>query len=271
MHLRNPRQVISIVLLLSSANLLAACQRKAEQSNMSEETQRARGAEIVAEFQKRDSAPSRHVQLRMVIATADQPEKEYEFEIWRKQDPGETKSLLHVVKPATERQLASLSIQQAGENPQNVTYHPANNQFEEFDADRQAFGGLTVQEMLGDWSKYEHRLIGEKELDGVKVYEIENTLKPNESSIIKRFIVLIRADNMLPAEAHVFNAEGKEIRTYRIKEYRTIEGHPTFWRIEIENPVRRTKIALEVLNESFNERLDEDLFTRENLKRLATA
>ncbi|HKZ81249.1 MAG TPA: cytochrome P450 [Pyrinomonadaceae bacterium] len=128
----------------------------------------------------------------------------------------------------------------------NVTYHPANNQFEEFDADRQAFGGLTVQEMLGDWSKYDSRLLGEKDVEGVKTYEIENTLKANESSTIKRFVVLIRADNMLPSEAHVFNAQGSEIRTYRIKEYRTIEGHPTFWRIEIENPVRHTKINLEV-------------------------
>jgi outer membrane lipoprotein-sorting protein len=271
MHHRNPSQLISIVLLLSTAILLAACQRKAGQSNMGEETQRARGSEIVAEFQKRDSTPSRHVTLRMVVATANQPEKEYELEIWRKQSAGETKSLLHVLKPASEKELVSLSIQRTGENPQNVTYHPGNNEYEEFDTDRQAFGGLTVQEMLGDWSKYEHRLLGEKEHEGVKAYEIENTLKPNESSTIKRFVVLIRADNMLPAAAHVFNAQGTEIRTYRIKEYRNIEGHPTFWRVEIENPVRHIKINLEVLNESFNERFDDKLFTRENLKQLATA
>ena len=237
---------------------------------MNEETRQARGAEIVAEFQKRDSPPTRHVQLRMIIESPDQPQKAYEFEIWRKHDPGETKSLLHVIKPSSEKGLVSLSIQRKGQEPENVTYYPANDKFEEFNADRQAFGGLTVQEMLGDWGKYDARLIGEKDVAGVKMYEVENTLKANESSTIKRFTVLIRADNMLPAEAHVFNAQDSEIRTYRIKEYRTIEGHPTFWRIEIENPGRRTKINIEVLNESFNERLDDKLFTRENLKRLAT-
>ena len=263
-------QSLGILLLLLITNMLAGCQQKPEQSNLSEETKRARGAEIVAEFQKRDTKPTRHLQLRMIIESPDQPQKEYEFEIWRKHDAGETKSLLRVLKPSSESSLVSLSIQRKGQGPENVTYHPAKNEFEEFNADRQAFGGLTVQEMLGDWGKYDSRLIGEKDVAGVKMYEVENTLKANESSTIKRFTVLIRADNMLPAEAHIFNAQDSEIRTYRIKEYRTIEGHPTFWRIEIENLVRHTKINLEVLSESFNERLDDKLFTRENLKRLAT-
>lgn len=266
MHYR----LFSILPLFLIANMLAGCQQKPGQSNLNEETQRTRGAEIVAEFQKRDSPPSRHVQLRMSIESPDQPQKTYEFEIWRKHNQDETKSLLHVTAPSSERALVSLSSQQRGQEPVNVTYSPAKNEFEEFNADRQAFGGLTVQEMLGDWGKYDARLISEKDVSGVKMYEVENTLKANESSTIKRFIVLIRSDNMLPAEAHVFNAQDSEIRTYRIKEYRTIEGHPTFWRIEIENPVRKTKINLEVLNESFNERFDDKLFTRENLKRLAT-
>lgn len=264
-------RLFSILPLFLIANMLAGCQQKPVQSNLNEETQRTRGAEIVAEFQKRDSPPTRHVQLRMIIESPDQPQKEYEFEVWRKHSEGETKSLMHVVKPSSESSLVSLTIQRKGEEPLNVTYYPAKDEFEEFNADRQVFGGLTVQEMLGDWGKYDSRLISEKDVAGVKMYEVENTLKANESSTIKRFIVLIRADNMLPAEAHVFNAQGSEIRTYRIKEYRTIEGHPTFWRIEIENPVRHTKINLEVLNESFNERFDDKLFTRESLKRLATA
>ena len=267
MHYR----LFSILALFLITNMLAGCQQKPEQSNLNAETQRARGAEIVAEFQKRDSSPSRHLQLRMSIDSPDQPQKVYEFEIWRKHNQDETKSLLHVIKPLSESALVSLSTQRKGAETVNVTYHPDKNEFEEFNADQQAFGGLTVQEMLGDWGKYDARLISERDVAGVKMYEIENTLKPNESSTIKRFTVLIRTDNMLPAEAHVFDAQDSEIRTYHIKEYRTIEGHPTFWRIEIENPVRHTKINLEVLNESFNERFDDKLFTRENLKRLATA
>ncbi len=101
------------------------------------------------------------------------------------------------------------------------------------------------------------------------MYEIENTLKPGESSTIKRFRVLIRQDTMLPSEAHVFDAQDSEIRTYRITEYRTADTHPVFWQIEIDNPVRKTRINLEVINETFNEKLDDAMFTRENLKKLA--
>ena len=40
------------------------------------------------------------------------------------------------------------------------------------------FGGLTAQELLGEWDKYDYSLVDEKELGGVKVYEVEGTLKP---------------------------------------------------------------------------------------------
>jgi hypothetical protein len=263
------RQTLSILLFLLINIAFAGCRQETKQANMNPEAQRARGAEIVAEYQKRESTPTRHVQLRMTIISANEPEKEYEFEIWRKRDQNETKSLLHVIKPSTERGLVSLSTQSKGQEPVNVSYRPDKNEFLESKSDDQAFGGLTVQEILGDWSKYESRLVSEKDVDGVKMYEIENTLKPGEASTIKRFIVLIRADNMLPAEAHVFNGQDTEIRTYRIKEFRTIEGHPTFWRIEIENPVRKNTIKLEVLNESFNQRLDDQIFARDNMKKLA--
>ena len=261
------------ILLSCLLTLLSSCAKTSDEGSFggNDAQQLQRGSEIVAEYRKRDSAPNRHALVRMTITSQDQPEKVYEFEIWRKHSPEGTMTLLQVIKPESEKNVASLSTERKGEKSVTVTYNRANNEFEEFGADRQVFGGLTVQEMLGEWDRYESRLVGEQTLDGVKMYQVANTLKPQEISTIKRFVALFRSDNKLPAEAHLFDSQDKEIRTYRIKEYRTIEGHPTFWRIEIENHVRRNKLDLEVLNQSFNERLDEKLFTRENLKRLATA
>ena len=251
--------------------ILSGCAKPSEQTVGDEAQQLQRGSEIVAEYRKRDSSPNRHAVVRMTITSQDQPEKVYEFEIWRKQSPQETQTLLQVIKPETERSLVSLSTERKGEKSVTLTYNREKNEFEEVSADRQVFGGLTIQEMLGEWDRYESRLVGEQNVDGVKMFQVANTLKPQETSTIKRFVTHFRSDNMLPTEAHLFDSQDKEIRTYSIKEYRTIEGHPSFWRVEIENHVRRTKLILEVLNQSFSERLDEKLFTRENLKKLASA
>ncbi|HEX8096859.1 MAG TPA: outer membrane lipoprotein-sorting protein, partial [Pyrinomonadaceae bacterium] len=146
-----------------------------------------------------------------------------------------------------------------------------NNKFEESDSSRQAFGGLTAQEMLGEWDSFDHRFIGEKEVGGVKTYEVESTLKPDASSRVKRFVTYFRSDNKMPAEAHLFDSQGKEIRTIYVREYRTVKERPTIWRVEIENHVRNLKMAVEVINQSVDEKIDEKVFTRENLKRIVTA
>ena len=65
------------------------------------------------------------------------------------------------------------------------------------------FGGLTAQELLGEWDKYDYQLLSEKDLNGVKVYEVEGNLKSPGYSIIARSVTLFRADNYLPAEMHL--------------------------------------------------------------------
>ena len=278
--------IFHFILLVLLVTTLVGCARDTEQTenknqgtqNKNQETQtkdqatdpRERGAQIVAEYRKRDRAPNRHVQLRMKINAPGQPEKVYEFEIWRKDNDDQSQTLLHVTKPETERDLASLSTMQRGQKSVTVTYHRTTNEFQEYGSDRPVFGGLTIQEMLGEWDKFESRYLGEKEIEGVKMYEVENTLKQNETSTIKRFTNLFRSDNMLPYEAHLFDAQDKEIRTYRIREYKTVEGHPVIWRVSIENRVRNINLEVEMLSLSF-EKLDDQLFSRDNLKRLAGA
>ena len=250
---------------------LAGCGRQSSEPQLSEEQRRARGAEIVAAYRQRDGAPNRHLRLRMTSSLSSGPPDVYEFEVWRKQSQDETLTLMHVVSPQSERDLASLSIERRGRPSENVSYRRTTNEFQDFDSEQRAFGGLTVLELLGEWNRYDARLIGERDVDGVRMYEVENTLKPNEDSQIKRFVTLFRADTMLPAEAHLFDARDRELRTYRISEYRTIEGRPTIWRVEIQNHSRNSRIDIEMLDVNYGEELNRNLFTRENLRRVTAS
>jgi hypothetical protein len=263
------QRVACTVLLVFSAAMLAGCKREAPAGSDYTAQNHERGSQIVAEFLKRDAAPYRKLRVRMTITSASEPLKVYELEIWRKQTDPETLTLTHVVLPADESDLAALSIERKGQPAVNVTYVSTTEQFRETGTNKMFFGGLTAQELLGEWEKYDYSFLAEKDLNGSKVYEVEGTLKPAAESIIARTRTLFRADTYLPAEMHLFNSAGEELRTFQVKTYRNVGGREVIWLTEIENRARPTKIAIETLGVEFPDKADDTAFTREHLKQLA--
>lgn len=228
-----------------------------------------RGSQIVAEYLKRDAAPYRKTRLRMTIAAPSEPQQVYELEIWRKQSPGETLTLTHVVAPVEESDLAALSIEKKAQPTVNVSFVSSTGQFRETGTEKMFFGGLTAQELLGEWDKYQYSLKEGKDLNGVPAFDVEGTLKPTTSSIIARTRILFRADTYMPAEYHLFNSSGEELRTFQVKNYRNVGGHDLCWQTEIDNLARKTKITVESLGVEFPQKADNAIFTREHVKQLA--
>ena len=263
------RSTVVTLLVLIVASVWSGCKRETPAGRDFAAMRRERGRQIVAEYLKRDAAPYRKNRIRMTITSATEPLKVYELEIWRKQTEAETLTQTHVVQPADESDLAALSVERQGEPTINVTYASSMDQFRETGTNKMFFGGLTAQELLGEWAKYDYSLVEEKELGGVKVYEVEGTLKPPAESVIARTRTLFRADTYLPAEMHLFDSEGKEVRTFQVKTYRNVGGRDVIWLTEIENHLRPTKITIETLSLDFPEKADEAIFTRDRLKQLS--
>ena len=256
----------ALVLSLLSSN---ACKRETSPSADDMAIRQQRGAQVVAEYLQRDASAYRKNRVRMTIAAPSEPVKVYELEIWRKQTPEETLTLTHVVQPAHESDLAALSIERKGQPAINVTYVSLTGEFRETGTNKTFFGGLTTQELLGEWDKYDYQLLSEKQLNGVKVYEVEGKLKPPGDSIIARSITLFRADNHLPAEVLLFNAAGEKLRTFKVAKYNHVAGRDVIWLIEIENLLRQTKLTIETLGLEFPEKVDDAIFSRDRLKQIA--
>ena len=265
--------------LLTALIVLSGCENKSNatssdssapaSSKSSGASDSEKGAQTVAAYQKTIDIPYSKGRIRMTIVSPDEGTKVYEVEALRKQTADETMTLSHVVKPDTESDLASLSVEKKTEKTQNVSFAQGTGKFVEYDTSKQTFGGLTAQELLGgELQRYNFKYLGEKQVDGVKTSEVESTLKPNEESPITRVVTLFREDNSLPAEIHLFNSKGEEIRTFHITDYKTVDGHPVIWKTVIDNHVRNSKITIDVLNISFPAKMDDSMFTRDNLKRL---
>ncbi len=257
-------------LLLFSACIWIGCGKGATDEAgkaTSAAKKRQEGERIISEYLKRDSSPYRKSFIRFSIKLPNQTEEVYDLEVWRRQTSEQTDTLTQVSRN-NEGGLASLTIERNGQDTVNVSYVPANDQFRETGTNRTFFGGLTMGELLGEWQKYDSDLVAEKEVDGSRAYEVESKLKPSAESAITRFTTLFRSDNYLPIESHLFNSRDEEIRTYYVRDHRTIEGRPVVWTTEIENHANNGKIRIEMTNVSFPAKLDDAAFTREKVKAL---
>jgi hypothetical protein len=261
--------VICPLLLLLALGLFSGCRRETPSGSDYTAMRHERGKQIVSEYLKRDAAPYRKQRVRLTITSASEPLKVYELEIWRKQSEAETLTLTHVVQPADESDLAALSTERKGQPTINVTYVSSADQFRETGTNKMFFGGLTAQELLGEWDKYDYSLLAEKDLGGVKAYEVEGTLKPGAESVIARTRTLFHGDTYLPQEMHLFNSGGEEVRTFNVKTYRNVAGREAIWLTEIENHVRPTKVTIEMVSLEFPEKVDDTMFTRDRLKQLS--
>jgi Outer membrane lipoprotein-sorting protein len=230
-----------------------------------------KGNEAMAEYLKRDSTPFRKNRVRFTITTENEPQKVYEIDTLRKQGGNDTLTLTQIVKPAAESDLASLTVESEGTPTSVSTYVASMNEFRETDTGRMFFGGLTAGELLGEWNKFDYRLLGEKMVDGQQLLELEGKLKKPGSSLIARMHILMRADNYVPVELHMFDAGGRQLRTYRVTEVASDSKGAYAARTEIENPIYKSKVLVEVLNREFPTEVEAAFFTRDRLKQIAAS
>jgi hypothetical protein len=112
-------------------------------------------------------------------------------------------------------------------------------------------------------------LNGEKELNGMKVFQVEGKLAPSRDSVATVITAFFRADNHMPVELHLYNSDGKELRTFRIKDYQTAGGKAYISSTEIENHVYKTRLWVDVVSISFPDKIDDSAFTPQRLREIA--
>ena len=224
-----------------------------------------RARQIVNEYLKRDSSPYRKSRIRFTVTEEGEPAKIYEIESTRKQTPEETTTLTQIVAPPDEIG-SSLAIESTGKKTIIVTYAESTGEFRETDSKKIFFGGLTAGELLGDWDKFNYQFISEKQLNGVRVFDVEGKLKPDGDSVVSRMVVSFRAEDHVPAESHLFGADGKELRVYKTTVIKEDPTHPYASRVEVDNNVYKSHILLEVLSQDYPAAIDDSMFTRDKLK-----
>lgn len=223
-----------------------------------------RGEEIVAEYLKRDASPYRKDRIRITVKEEGENDQVTELDVWRRQTAATTETLSIIAKPTEDAGSGSLTLEEKGKPTVNVTYSVSRGEFRETDTGKMFFGGLTAQELLGEWGKYSYKLTGEN-----NGFEVEGKLKDDQKSVIAVTKVTFDAQTYLPVEMHLFDSGGRELRTYQKPEIKTANGRPYVARTAVANHVYNSRITIEILNREFPDKLDDAMFTREKLKQSA--
>ncbi|MFZ1700117.1 MAG: outer membrane lipoprotein-sorting protein [Pyrinomonadaceae bacterium] len=223
-----------------------------------------RGEEIVAEHVKREAVPFRKDRIRFTIREEGEKTQVIELDAWRRHQDDTTTTISVIAKPAEDAGLGTMTIEEKGQPTVVVSYAVSRDEFRETDSGKMFFGGLTAQELLGEWNKYSYKFISDA--SGLNV---DGKLKTGEKSVIDATKLIFDPKSFLPVEMHLFDNTGKEMRVFRSSDLKTVNGHSYFARTDVVNHVYKSEITIEILNRDYPEKLDDVLFTRERLKESA--
>lgn len=225
-----------------------------------------RGDEIVAEHLKREASPYRKDRVRFTVKEDGEEAEIFELDVWRRQAGDVTTTLSLITSPVEDAGSGSLTIEEKGKPAVNITYSVSRDEFRETGTEKMFFGGLTAQELLGEWRKYDYKLVAEPTTDGLSGFEVEGKLKSGEKSLIALNRIVFDSKDYLPVELHLFDAGGKELRTMTKGEIKSVDGRAYVARMDVVNHVYKSRIAIEILSREFPKTIDDAVFTREKLK-----
>jgi outer membrane lipoprotein-sorting protein len=114
--------------------------------------------------------------------------------------------------------------------------------------------------------QYDHRQLGESELDGLVVYEIESVPHEDAAVVWGREVLFVREDNVL-VEHQFYDQDGERVKTLRTLEFAEMGGRTVaaIQRMEKEEtPGEWTEIRLDSVE--FDIELGDSVFTLSNLR-----
>lgn len=261
-------KILFILLNALALALAAACSGSVgPQTAKAPAVRTDRGNEIVNEYLRREAAPFRKDRTRITVRSEDGSVEVYELDVWRRQTEDQTDTMSVIVKPTEDAGTATLSVQVKDKPTVNITYSQALDEFRESDTSKMFFGGLTAQELLGEWGKYSFTYLGDREFEGKVAHEVEGKLKDGQTSVIASNKVLFDVENFLVRELRLFDNTGKELRVYTQKETRVVDGRTYISKTDVVNHVYKSNITIEVLGREYPSTLDDALFSRERLRR----
>jgi Outer membrane lipoprotein-sorting protein len=175
--------------------------------------------------------------------------------------------------PPTQRDLSALITVTAAGEVEGTRYTQSNNTFV---TSRGVLGedslfGMTLQELIGgQLEKYDWKLAGEETFNQTPSYRLDGRLKPGAESKFARLVLFIAKDSFAAVGAEFDDDHDELLRRMTVDKLAQINGRWTRMHWMVDNRARQKKIEFETLEAHYDQKLSDALFTREQLKQIAS-
>jgi hypothetical protein len=134
-----------------------------------------------------------------------------------------------------------------------------------------ALFGLTLQELAdGQPEKYDFIVTGEETSESTPVYRLEGKLKSRMESKFPRIVLFVSKQSFAATKAEFYDNRSQVARSMIVSKTEQIAGHSTRTQWTIDNRARQKKIDFSAVDASYDRGLNDSLFTREHLKKIAS-
>jgi len=185
--------------------------------------------------------------------------------------PGESKTLVAFTAPQEIRGVVLLSVNQRGATASQYIYTPGTQRVRSVvQQERSArfIGTDFTFEDLGErvLDDFSYKVIGDSEsLDGHKTYKVEATSVGQEKSQYKFIYYWVAQDVPVVMFAEFYDAQGKKVRVLHATQLKHENGVWGARHTEMRTPADGTRTVLTINAVKFNSKLDEKLFTPQEM------
>lgn len=277
---------LRVAAVLAMALLLAGCNRNSTTNSNSAAEPASRpapameAAQIIEQNRKLDDSRDNVMKLRASIQVENPATQltpippEVQVTQYRKRAAdGSEMMLVEFTAPPTQRDLSALiSVSPAGEI-EATRYNQSSNSFVSSRGvlSEDSLFGMTLQELVGGQpEKYDWKLAGEETFNQASVYRLDGRLKPAAESKFSRLVLFITKDNYAALGAEFYDDHDELMRRITVDKFAQISGHWTRMHWAVDNRARQKKIEFETLEARYDQNLSDTLFTRDQLKKIAT-
>jgi outer membrane lipoprotein-sorting protein len=220
----------------------------------------------------------REQHISLTITTSRGGERHREIVVYeRRLKNDERQTVIFFEEPAEVRGTAFLSLSRPGKTAEQWLYLPALKRVRQITAQTrtQSFVGtdLSYQDLdiiqdMPSWTEEDapSELIRDEVLDGVPTHVIG--LSPHRDDVgYQRIVLWLGADDLVMRRLEFFEDGPDPVKRIEQKKIETIGKIPVAHRLEIERPQRGSHTVMEVRGVTFDQNLEDDLFTQRALER----
>jgi outer membrane lipoprotein-sorting protein len=211
-------------------------------------------------------------EVNMSIVNSSGKERNREFSMLRldNEEGGEQKYYTYFHKPYDVARLTFMVHKNPFETDQRWLYIPSVDLVKRISADDKgsSFVGsdFSYEDVSGrHWSDDTHKILEEKEYNGMQVYVIESVPKSDDDVFAKK-ITYIDKEHMLPVREEYYDDKGELERIYTAEKIEVVEEVPTVTVRKMENVKKDQHTIVEFSSIDYNVGVKDNIFTERYLK-----